>query len=469
MTREAEKVREQIAKAEVRPKASLDERVKSINGNGADPWAELPPIDAYRDEPRAAGSPAQKDEPIKLLAFDLNAILEPIPPERNLIAGVPREAYTLIAGALSSFKTTLLFYMLILRATGYDFLNLDRSGIRSDIGPAVLIFYEDTDKRVLGKLHRILQSGYTQIETVHGQRAAREFLQSATKNIRRIAFTGCFRKTIVTRVAGMVLPNEMMIEELLAKVREFTSGDVLIGIDPLRLAIVGSQNDDDGADVVVHTLNRMAVEIPDSGIAITSHTTKAGAQEAAEGYTGKSYATSGSALYSQHARSNFHMTRIKPEEIAKLFSPSDVPASEYVRQPVALLTHGRLSHGTESEECYFKMSKGGILVPLKTRELRSAAEISDMHLPLIATVIDDIHVSQRLASETSLGADERLLRGIGGRDKIRETLKMLDADGFIEFTGKTKGRDCAVTVKGRTACAPETARANPRESSETSP
>jgi hypothetical protein len=435
------------------------------NGAQVEPQWELPPVDSYRNEPAAAAVPIPKDEPIALLAFDLEAIMKPTAPERYLVVGVPCEAYTLIAGALSSYKSTLLLYILILRATGYDFLNLDKTGIAGSIGPAVLIFYEDTDKRILAKLHRILQSGYSQIESVHGQRSARAFLELATKNIRRICFTGCFRKTIVARIAGTLLPNEPMIDELLTKIRDFTTSDIMIGIDPLRLAIVGSQNDDDGADVVVHTLNRLAVEIPDSGLIVCSHTTKAGAQDPAEGYTGKAYATSGSALYSQHARSNFHMTRLKPEEIAKLFSASDVPASEHARQPVAVLTHGRLSHGTETQDCYFKMSKGGILVPLKLRELRSAAEISDGHLPLVVSVIDSIHANKRMASNAALGADERLLRGIGGRDKIREALKLLEGDGYIEFTGETRDRNCTVTVHGRSALARE----NPRESPESSP
>ena len=388
------------------------------------------------------------DRPINLLALDLDKIMQPIPPERNFLPGIPREAYTLIAGALSAYKSTLLQYLIIWRATGYDFLNLDADGAGFDIGPAVLIFYEDTDSRVLSKMHRILQSGYAQVERVHGQRCAREFLTRATQNIRRIPFTGCFRKTIVTRAAGIVLPNEPMIEELLAKVRAFTGSDVMIGIDPLRLAIVGSQNDDDGADVVVHTLNRLSVAIPDSGLVVVSHTTKAGAQDPAEGYTGKSYATSGSALYSQHARSNFHMARIKPDEIPKLFDTLDVPADQYGRQPVALLTHGRLSHGAESPQTYMRM-KDGILLPLNTRQLRSAAEISDVHLPLIVSVIDDIKGKQRFASETALAADERLLHGVGNHHKIRAILKMLDADGYIVFTGKTRDRDCAVTAKGR--------------------
>jgi hypothetical protein len=405
-------------------------------------------------------APVHPVPPTRLLAFDINAILDPIPPERYLIAGVPCEAYSLIAGALSSYKSTMLLYMIVLRATGYDFLNLDKTGIASNIGPAVLIFYEDTDKRVLAKLHRILQSGYAQIESVHGKRSAENFLARAVENIRRIPFTGCFRKTLVTRVAGMVVPNEPMIAELLAKVREFTASDVLIGIDPLRLAIVGSQNDDDGADVVVHTLNRISVEIPDSGILVCSHTTKSGAQEPAEGYTGKSYATSGSALYSQHARSNFHLARIKADEIAKLFCEDDVPANEIAQQPVALLTHGRLSHGRESTDCYVKMTKAGILMPLKPRALRSAAEISDSHVPLVVKIVDEIRSKGRLASEAAIVTDERLLRGIGNKHKIRDILRLLEGDGYIEFTGKTRDRGCTVTDKGRAAGT------NPDESTE---
>jgi hypothetical protein len=427
----------------------------------APPPREWPPVEVYEDEPglqsavvvpmkrAAAEAEGRKQDPTRLLAFDLAAILNPIPPERLLIAGVPCEAYSLMAGALSSYKSTVAMYMVIFRATGYDFLNLDKSGIKSNIGPAVLIFYEDTDKRVLAKFHRILQHCYAQIEAAHGNRSARSFLELATKNIRRICYTGCFRQTLVTRVGGIVVPNESMIAELLAKVREFTASDLLIAIDPLRLAIVGSQNDDDGADVVVHTLNRISVELPDSGLLVCSHTTKSGAQEPAEGYTGKAYATSGSALYSQHARSNFHLSRLKADDIARLFSPDDVPANEIAQQPVALLSHGRLSHGAESQDCYIRMTKAGVLVPLNPRALRSAAEISDSHVPLVVQLIDEIHGKKRLASEAALCADERLRHGIGHHHQIRSILKLIEADGYIEFTGKTRDRDASVTPKGR--------------------
>jgi hypothetical protein len=210
--------------------------------NGLAEWQELPPVESYADEPgaqsvKANGRKPPQDDPIQLLCFDLDAALEPILPESNLVVGVPREAYTLIAGALSSYKSTLLLYMMILRATGYDFLNLDRSMIASNIGPAVLIFYEDTDKRVLAKFYRILQSGHEGIQAVHGPKAARQFLEMAAKNIRRIPFTGCFRKTLVARIAGAVFPNEPMIEELLIRIREFAKEDVLIGLTDEEIAV----------------------------------------------------------------------------------------------------------------------------------------------------------------------------------------------------------------------------------------
>jgi hypothetical protein len=42
--------------------------------------------------PGAEIPPPHQDNPISLLAFDLEAILKPIPPERNLLVGIPREA-----------------------------------------------------------------------------------------------------------------------------------------------------------------------------------------------------------------------------------------------------------------------------------------------------------------------------------------------------------------------------------------
>jgi hypothetical protein len=97
------------------------------------------------------------------------------------------------------------------------------------------------------------------------------------------------------------------------------------------------------------------------------------------------------------------------------------------------------------------MGKNGILVPLKTRELRSAADISDAHLPIVVSVIDDIHAKRHRASEAALCADERLIRAIGHPKKLRPILNLMEASGYIEFTGTTKDRDGSVTTEGRDA------------------
>jgi hypothetical protein len=67
----------------------------------------------------------------------------------------------------------------------------------------------------------------------------------------------------------------------------------------------------------------------------------------------------------------------------------------------------------------------------------------------VIQLIDEIHGKRRLASEASLCADERLRHGIGNHHQIRSILKLIEADGYIEFTGKTRDRDASVTPKGR--------------------
>src|SRR5258706_16370637 len=109
---------------------------------GFDDRDESPPDSAYADDERERGhnSPlkgaAQMDTPIELLALDYAQIMKPIPPERDMVPGmVPREAFTLIAGALSSYKSTLLIYLIVWRATGFDLLDMDPGGSGIDIGP----------------------------------------------------------------------------------------------------------------------------------------------------------------------------------------------------------------------------------------------------------------------------------------------------------------------------------------------
>jgi len=407
---------------------------------------------------RAKADTQDQKRPTRALALDINRILLPVPPERFLLPGlVPTEAYTLIAGALSTYKSTLMLYMLVWKATGFDLLGLDPTDGGVDIGPAVLVFYEDADIRVEGRLHRILQDGHAMIGRQFGPKAAQEFLQRAVANLHRIPLTGCAGSTIVCRLDGAVYPNETFIAELLADVTAIAKSDVLIGIDPLRLAIVGSQNDDDGADVVVHTLNRLAASLPRSGVVICSHTTKAGAVEPGAGYAAAAYATSGSALYSQHARSNFHVTRLPPDKIEELFDVAAVPIDERQRQPVAQITHGRLSHGPEADARYVRMD-GGLLVPVRPRGVQTVAERLTASLGPICAAIDRLHEAQLRASMSSLADDEEL-RSQLGRDGVRKMVRLLEDNGYIAADGNTKSRDYTVSEKGRFA-----ARLNPRES-----
>jgi hypothetical protein len=417
------------------------------------PADEDPGFDASDD-----GAHEKPEQPLRLVALDITRILQPIPPERFLLPGlVPTDAYTLIAGALSTYKSTLLLYMLVWKATGFDLLGLDPTGAGTDIGHAVLVFYEDADFRVEGRLHRILQDGHAMIGRQFGARAAQEFLECAVKHLHRIPLTGCAGNTLVCRLDGSVYPNETYLKDLLCSIRAVARSDVMIGIDPLRLAIVGSQNDDDGADVVVHTLNRLAAALPRSGVVICSHTTKSGAVEPGTGYAAAAYATSGSALYSQHARSNFHVTRLPPEKIGELFDVADVPLDERQRQPVAQITHGRLSHGPESDARYVRMD-GGLLRPVRPRGVQTVAERLTAGLGRVADAIDRLHEAQLRASAAALAGDESLRRQLG-RDGVRNMVRLLEENGYIEAGGTTKNRDYTVTEKGRLATC-----ANPRES-----
>jgi len=311
---------------------------------------------------------------IELLALDRDRLLAPIPPERYMLPGlIPAEAYTLIAGALSTYKTTLLVSMIVWRATGFDPLDMSVEPVKP--GPAILVFYEDNDLRTEYRFARVIQECHRRILGVDGKKAAEAFVDLAVKNVRRVALTGQEGATLVHRLEGRVVRNEAVVEAILAEANAFAPRGVLLGIDPLRLAITGlSQNEDDGADVVVHTLNYMAGQLPDGGVVVTSHTNKAEAKEPGEGYESAAYATSGSALYSQHARSNFRIGRLSAKECADKFDSLQLSPEEARRQPVARLTHARLSHGPESGAMYMRMTNAGVLVPVQPRGERSVAE-----------------------------------------------------------------------------------------------
>lgn len=393
--------------------------------------------------------------PDSMLAFSLEKVLAPIRQEQELLPGVPCDAYTLKAGALASFKSTFLRGMLVSKATGYDVYGLSP---RNDIepGPVLLLSYEDSDWRIEAQFQRVAQDTHRRIMKAHGGARAREFLERFVKNVRRKTLTGVHDAGLVRRdSAGRVVPNEPFLAELFRDARAFTKkshegkAGILIGLDPLRLAIVGSQNDDDGADVVVHTLNRVANELPGSALIVASHTTKAGAIESADGYTGASYATSGSALYSQHARSNFLMQRLKPEEIGKLFSPDELGENDAVKQRVVKLTHGRLSHGIENDDIYLRMD-GGVLERIH-RATRGQADVATQMLqalPSVVAAIDKLTQTGVKASQTAI---------IGGsptgptKARQREILRLLTENGYLAFEGTTKDRTGTVTAKGRTA------------------
>ncbi len=375
-------------------------------------------------------------------------ILAPIESERFLLPGVPADAYTVIAGALSSYKTTLLLYLLVWKATGWDVLGLDQ-GHGCEIGKSVLVTYEDTDARIVAKFQRVIQHGYKVILRQYGKSDAEQFVERAATNLRRVILAGKTGTGIICRIQNnFVVRNDFFLTQFFHELKDFAPDGALIGIDPLRLAIVGSQNDDDGGEVAVSALNYMATRIPNSAIVVASHTTKNGAQEGVEGYAGAAYATAGSALYSQHARSNFHMGRLKDDDIRDLFDPNDVTADEARRQGVVKLTHGRNSHGLERDAVYLLMREG-TLERVEPRATKTANDVMRAAAIPVIAAIDRIKATGIRASADALEADEALRQALGGVKKIREGVALLQQNGYIEFTGKTRDRDTAVTAAGR--------------------
>ena len=398
--------------------------------------------------------PEDAREPIEFHACTVDELLEPVEEETYLIKGmVPTEAYTLIAGALSSYKTLLLIYLAIWRATGHNLLagdaldDMPLEEQKLETGPSVLVTYEDTDKRIKNRLKRVAQHGYHLLKK-KSPHIAKQFLSDIARNLRRVPLSGKFGKTIVYRSEGVILPNEAFVDELLAMVRSFTSEGVFIGLDPLRLAIVGSQNDDDGADVAVQMLNYMSCEIPNSAMCVCSHTTKSGAKEPGTGFAEASYATSGSALYSQHARSNFLLARFSAQEIKDQFDLREVSQEEITRQSIARLTHGRLSHGPESVEQYVRM-RDGVLLPIEPLQGQTAVDVAAYTLPLVAEAIKRLAGSNTLASQTTLSHDSQLKTAIGGEKKVRAAVKMLEELGDIHYVGETSKRSAELTEQGR--------------------
>lgn len=455
------KAKEIAADPEVRRSAQSVYRALALGDKripGFTSLAEL--MDNSRDNAKefcrlVGGKPSPQDlePPIRMVSFTLEDLRAPIREETYLLPGmVPTEAYTLLAGALSSYKSMLLLNMIVWRATGYDLLNFSDDMMRvpksDETGPCVLASYEDTDWRIFARLQRILLHGEAQIKEVHGSKAAEEFLLRAIQNIQRIPLTGMLGKTLVFRENGYIVPNLAFLDEFRVAVRAFTTGGVMIGLDPLRLALAGSQNDDDGADVAVQILNQLSVINPNSGIAVVSHSNKSDSKDGGTkgDFADAAYGTSGSALYSQHARSNFRVARLKPEEIRQQF---DLPESESERQTVAKLKHGRLSHGLESEEFFIHMSGAGMLSSLRPRAKEvSAAQSIGRAFPLIAGAIKRLLAQNLIASQNAIIKDSAFKTHAGSEAKARDLIKLIESQELIKVDGATINRRYSVTQKG---------------------
>lgn len=391
---------------------------------------------------------------VELQEFTAGELLGPIAPVRYLIEGrVPAEAYTVVAGGLSSAKTTLLHMLCAQRASGINFMDPGAMefGMTEDVGPVVLISYEDSDAHILRRFQTLTQFQRARVEAMHGPGVAARYVERLVCNLRRVTLTGRAGAGLVARSERGVVWNTGLLDELLKQVRAFASDGVLIGLDPLRLAIVGSQNDDEGAEVVVSVLNHLATAIPNSALVIPSHTTKAQARgETNGGWADAAYATSGSALYSQHARSNFHMTRLPAQKVRELFPFEQLTDEEIAQQRVVQLTHGRLSHGAEGRELYFVMRRG-VLEPLvNNQRTESPMQMLQRALPLVVAAVERIEREGGKASAGLLEQDKQL-KAKFTRDELRTILNGLVSQGWLAKVGRTRSSRLCVTDAGRGA------------------
>ena len=438
--------------------ASVEEITAALqvaNARRCDPPLPLDEVQAVA-KGKATIEP-DNDNEVVLLAFDVDELLQPAPAPRYLIPGlIPTEAYTIAAGALSAGKTTMVLSMMVWRATGYDILDLDLEGrLQPDVGPCVFVTYEDPDSVIEWRIKTIVQGAHERILLTHGMRAAQEFLQRFARNFRRVTLTGVAGSMLVARgINGNVGPNTGQIDELLAMIGRFADRELLLAVDPLRLAFHGSQNDDQGADVIVTTLNHLASRFPDSGLIVASHTTKASAIEGTQGRMAAAYATSGSALYSQHARSNFHIGRPPAAKLRDL-APDFLTDEDIEKERVTTLTHARLSYGPEAVTAHF-VFRGGVLMPVPVQTRENPVERLARQLVEVAAALDQIVKNGGNPSKSVLEGDFNLRRH-HSRKEIREMVHDLIGQGWLEIEGKGPAARLRVTPSGRDKIPPSPA------------
>jgi len=418
--------------------------------------AETPDInDKVRD---ALGMLDLDAPPLDVIAFTAEELLGPIEPVRYLIEGlVPCDAYTLVAGALSAGKTTFALSLAIWRATGEDVLGLNFGELlrRAEAGPVSYITYEDPASIIRRRLMIVVQAMHRQLDHEHGRVRAAEFIANLVKHLRIVHLTGQPGAQLVVRSQyGQPEVNRAQIEALVATLKAHAAAEHLIVLDPLRLAFSGSQNDDNGADLVVMVLNDLSTRLRDSALLLLSHVTKAMAADQGNNRVALAYGTSGSGVYSQHARSNMHMGRLEPQAIERLrqrlSEDCRLTDEEVQRRSVTTLTHARLSHEAEGADAHFVMRQG-LLIPLRLAEGRAPESVMTRlrrEWPEVAEAIQRIHSEGGRASPETLQGNATLRRD-RTREDVRDLIRSMASQGWIDVQGNTRNRVLVITDLGR--------------------
>lgn len=399
-----------------------------------------PPRGENRFSPNAGG---EKDVPraISLIPNDFQVNI----PEHEMVVPVwvPSSYYTLIAGAMSSYKSTLALYFAILRATGADPLGLVPEGVPVPVGHVLVISYEDLEQDWKRRFRKVFDNipGHQDLEPL------------AMQNIRFAEFARVRGMEIARRgPGGTVEVGKRAVEWIEEQIRAAPAGTLVI-LDPLSFAIGGSQNDEDIAKVVASELNRLASCAPSTAVMAIAHSNKLNAKEGTgEGYASAAYAATGSATYSNHARSNAALERVGTKECMKMF-PQLTP-KDWEEQTVVKVRHGRMSVGAASKHIYLHQ-RGGWLERVEPREEDPedmAPEGDDAFarrvMPKVQALMADIAREQgSVGGLWALCEDERVRKVLGGRNKAVAAVKRLIHLGYVKEEGATRDRHLILTCK----------------------